>query len=95
MQLIADISGRRITITNLKQEANCFGAAQCAGVGIGMYSDFNEVKKLFKVEEEYLADKDMAVFYQNKFDIFLEAYQGMLKSYDMISELEKFAASIP
>ncbi len=92
MQLIADISGRRITTTNLKQEANCFAAAQCAGVGVGVYSDFNEVKELFSVEEEYFADKNVAEFYKRKFDIFLEAYQGMLNTYDMIAELEQFAA---
>jgi xylulokinase len=92
MQLIADISGRRITTTNLKQEANCFAAAQCAGVGVGLYSGFNEVKKLFSVEEEYLTNQAVVDFYQKKYEIFVEAYQGMLESYDMISELEQFAA---
>jgi xylulokinase len=92
MQLIADISFRQITTINLKQEANCFAAAQCAGVGVGVYEDFNEVKKLFRVEEEYLQNKELQAFYEKKYAIFLEAYQGMLKTYDMIAELEQFAA---
>ena len=92
MQLIADISFRTITTINLKQEANCFAAAQCAGVGVGLYEDFNEVKKLFRVEEEYLQDTNLQAFYEKKYQIFLEAYQGMLKTYDMISDLEQFAA---
>lgn len=92
MQLLADISFRRITTINLKQEANCFAAAQCAGVGVGVYEDFNEVKKLFRVEEAYEQDKTLQAFYEKKYAIFLEAYQGMLKTYDMIAELEQLAA---
>jgi xylulokinase len=92
MQLLADISGRRITTTNLKQEANCFAAAQCAGVGVGLYEDFNEVKQLFHVEEEYSAESGVAEFYAKKYAVFLEAYQGMLKAYDMLAELEQWSA---
>jgi xylulokinase len=92
MKLIADIASRRITTTSLKQEANCFAAAQCAGVGVGLYEDFKEVKKLIRVEEEYLPDTDVAGFYARKFDAFLKAYQGMLETYDIIAELERFPA---
>jgi xylulokinase len=92
MQLIADISRRRITTTSLKQEANCFAAAQCAGMGVGVYKDFNEIKALFTIEEEYLPDAGTAEFYDKKFEIFLKAYQGMLESYDLISDLEIFSA---
>ena len=91
MQLLADISGRRIINVNLKQEANCFAAAQCAGVGVGVYSGFDEVRSLFRAEEQYLADPAVKAFYQKKFDIFLEAYQGMLETYDMIADIEQFA----
>lgn len=90
MSLLADIAGRRFTTINLKQEANCFAAAQCAGVGVGLYSGFDEVKNLFKVEEEYLPNTAVSDFYAQKYAIFLEAYQGMLKSYDMLAELEQY-----
>jgi len=88
MKLLADITGRRITTTSLKQEANCFAAAQCAGVGVGVYQDFAEVKKLIEVEEEYLANPDVSEFYARKYEIFLKAYQGMLETYDLIADLE-------
>lgn len=91
MKLLADISGRRITTTNLKQEANCFAAAQCAGVGVGLYKDFAEVKKLFHVGDEYLPDKGSGEFYALKYAAFLEGYQGMLKTYDMMADLEKWS----
>jgi xylulokinase len=93
MKLIADISSRRITTTNLKQEANCFAAAQCAGVGVGLYESFDEVKQLFSVEEEYLPDPAVADFYASKYAAFLEAYQGMLSTYDMVAELEQFGTA--
>jgi len=92
MQLIADISKRRITTTSLKQEANCFAAAQCAGMGVGVYKNFGEIKELFSIEEEYLPDLTMSEFYDRKFEIFLKAYKGMLETYDLIAELEEFAS---
>ena len=92
MTLLADIAGRRFTTINLKQEANCFAAAQCAGVGVGLYGGFDEVKQLFGVEKEYLPDPAVAKFYTKKYAAFLEAYQGMLKTYDLIAELEQFEA---
>jgi xylulokinase len=88
MQLIADITGRRITTSSLQQEANSFAAAQCAGVGVGLYKDFHEVKKLITIEKEYQPDPSWKAFYDKKYEIFLEAYQGMLKTYDMIADLE-------
>lgn len=88
MKLLSDITYRKIITINLKQEANCFAAAQCAGVGVGLYKDFNEVKKMFKVDQEYISDKSVRKFYDLKYEIFLEAYNGMLKTYDMIHELE-------
>ena len=93
MSLLADIAGRRFTTINLKQEANCFAAAMCAGVGVGLYADFDEVKGLFKAEEVYRPNPDVEAFYARKYAIFLEVYQGMLKSYDMLAELERFRAS--
>ena len=67
-------------------------AAQCAGVGVGLYESFDEVKQLFRVEEEYLPDPAVAEFYTKKYSAFLEAYQGMLNTYDMIAELEQLGA---
>lgn len=90
MKLIADISGRRITTINLKQEANCFAAAQCAGVGVGVYKDFNEVRSLFKQEQQFLPDQKTKEFYEKKYIAFLTAYQGVLSTYDMLAELENF-----
>ena len=92
MQLIADISKRRITTTSLKQEANCFAAAQCAGVGVGVYKDFKEIKELFMVEEEYIPDPLKSEFFDRKFEIFLKAYKGMLETYDLLADLEVFSS---
>jgi xylulokinase len=92
MKLLADITGRRITTTSLKQEANCFAAAQCAGIGVGVYRDFKEIKQLFSIEQEYLPNPGMAEFYARKYEIFLKAYQGMLETYQLVADLENFAA---
>jgi xylulokinase len=89
MKLLADVTNRRIMTINLKQEANCFAAAQCVGVGVGVYKNFKEVKSLFKVVEEFKPDGTANLFYDKKFQIFLKAYQDMLSTYDMIAKLER------
>ena len=88
MKLLADITGRTITTTSHKQEANCFAAAQCAGVGVGIYRDFAEVKKLIRIEQAHEPDRRVEDFYQEKYEVFLKAYQGMCESYDLIAALE-------
>lgn len=90
MQLLANISVRKIGLINLKQEANCFAAAQCAGVGVGLYKDFNEVKSLFKQEQQFTPDPSAIDFYEKKYKAFLAAYQGALPTYDMLAELENY-----
>jgi xylulokinase len=92
MKLLADISGRQIGLINLKQEANCFAAAQCAGVGVGLYKDFNEVKALFKQEQQFVPDKGVEGFYAMKYKAFLEAYKGALPAYNLLAELENLIA---
>lgn len=90
MQLISDITGRKITTSSLQQEANTFAAAQCAGVGVGVYKDFKEVRKLIRIEQEYVPNESTADFYESKFEAFLKAYQGMVETYDLIAKLDKF-----
>jgi xylulokinase len=92
MQLISDIAEMKVTTTALKQEANSFAAAQAAGVGVGIYKDFKEVKKLIKVEEEYSPTGGVSDFYAQKYKAFLEAYRGMLATYDIITDLERMVA---
>jgi xylulokinase len=92
MQLLANISVRKIELINLKQEANCFAAAQCAGIGVGLYKDFNEVKSLFKQEQQFTPDPSVVDFYEKKYKAFLTAYQGALSTYDMLAELENYQA---
>jgi xylulokinase len=88
MKTLANISHRRIGLINLKQEANCFAAAQCAGVGVGLYKGFDEVKSLFKQEQQFLPEKNTELFYNKKYQAFLEAYKGALPAYDLLAELE-------
>jgi xylulokinase len=91
MKLLADITLREIVTINLKQEANCFAAAQCAGVGVGLYKDFKEIKKLFRTESAYVPDKSVADFYARKHEAFLSSYRGAVKTYDILADLELYA----
>lgn len=79
VQMLADVTGRSIATIDESEEANCLAAAVCAGVGIGMFDDFSEIKRVTKVENKYEPDGSIIDFYGAKYEIFLEAARGIKK----------------
>ncbi len=53
MQIIADVTGRRVEVVAHPMEAGGVGAALTAAVGLGIYPDFNSLKKVIRVEKVF------------------------------------------
>jgi xylulokinase len=53
MQIIADVTGKRIAPVKNPQEAGAVGAAMTAAVGLGIYKDFDSLKKVVAVEKVF------------------------------------------
>lgn len=94
MQLLSDITKRQIQTPELKQEANCLGAAVTAAIGIGLIKDFSNAKKLVAHEKNYIPNLENAYYHDKKYETFLFVYEDLLKSFDMIADLEMDFAKI-
>ena len=76
-RILADVFNKTIVIPNLLDEATSMGAALIGGVGIGIYSDFNFVNKMFKIKEIINPDENNFKIYNRIFPAFKDAYKGL------------------
>jgi xylulokinase len=53
MQIIADVTGRRVEVVAHPMEAGAVGVALTAAVGLGIYPDFPSLKQVVRVEKIY------------------------------------------
>nr|HID13311.1 hypothetical protein [Anaerolineae bacterium] len=76
MQIIADVTGRRVETVVNPQEAGAVGAALTAAVGLGLYPDFEALKKVVRVEREFEPQPGNAEVY----DVLFRAYKRLYRS---------------
>ena len=76
MQIIADVTRRRVETVANPQEAGAVGAALTAAIGLGLYPDFQALKKVVRVEREFEPQASNAGTY----DVLFRAYQRLYRS---------------
>ena len=76
MQIIADVTGRRVETVAQPQEAGAVGAALTAAVGLGLYADFEALRDVVRVEREFEPQARNAELY----DVLYQAYQRIYSS---------------
>lgn len=86
-QLISDIYGIPINIVKNSEEATSIGAAICAGVGIGLFKDFNVINDFIEIECSLVPNKDNYKKYQVYRKVFENAYLAMLPIYKQLDKL--------
>ncbi len=76
-QIKANVTGKRIVVPS-SDTATALGAALLAGVGTGVYADFQEaVRKTVKIRREHRPDPAQTKTYQKAFDTYLALYQAL------------------
>lgn len=76
-QIKSDITGKRITVPSA-DTATTLGAAILAGVGIGMYSDFDDaVKRTIHIQREHQPNMELYEIYRKNYEIYLELYKSL------------------
>lgn len=53
MQIIADVTGRKVETVANPQEAGALGIGLTAAIGLGLYPDFEALKKVIRVEQAF------------------------------------------
>jgi len=73
MQIIADVTGRKVEAVARPQEAGAVGAALTAAVGLGLYPNFESLQQVVRVEQEFEPQVANAEVY----DVLYRAYQRL------------------
>jgi len=76
MQIIADVTGRQVETVVNPQEAGAVGAALTAAVGLGLYSNFEQLRQVVQVEYKFEPQVENAEVY----DVLYRAYQRLYYS---------------
>lgn len=81
MQIIADITGKKIVTTNQPTMAGAIGGAMCAFVGSGLFNDFKEVNKIVKPEKTFVPNTENRAIYNELFDNYKDVYNSLKGTY--------------
>ena len=81
MQIIADITGKRIDVVKNPRNSGALGVAVVAMIGLGHLSGFDVVKDFVKVEKTYNPDPANKEIYDKLFIDYKNIYKGLSEAY--------------
>lgn len=91
MQIIADVTQKRIETVSNPQAAGAVGCALIAAIGLGIYPDFASLKEVVRVEETCEPRPETRAVYDTLYGSFQEIYRSLRGVYRRINQ-ERFAA---
>jgi xylulokinase len=86
MQMLADVTHRRIETVHDPKEAGAVGAALVAAVGLGIYPGFEALESVPKVERTLEPQPENSTVYDQLFDCFRESYSQLRPLYRKMNE---------
>ena len=87
VQMFADVLGIPVTVTET-DEAAAWGAALCAGAGIGIYTDpQSDPRDVGKIETTYHPDSTRSAEYRIRYDLFKDIADAMTPLWPRIGDL--------
>lgn len=92
MQIIADVTGRRVETVAHPQEAGAVGAALTTAIGLGIYPDFEALKDVIRVTREFHPQAEYAGVYNLLYASYRRLYSSLRSLYKDVNEV-RFAAS--
>jgi xylulokinase len=92
MQIIADVTGRRVETVADPLEAGAVGIALTAAVGLGAYPDHNALKKIVRVGREFEPRAENAECYNDLFRTYRQLYVSLRSLYRQVNQ-ERFSKS--
>lgn len=86
-QILSDVLDVRFRMPDCVEAATAIGAAVIAGVGVGVFDDFDEIKRFLKFEKTVEPNRENQKDYEKIKPIFDKAYDCMLPLYEKLSKL--------
>jgi xylulokinase len=87
MQIIADVTGRKVEAVAQPQEAGAVGMALTAAVGLGLYPNFQALKGVVRVEREFEPDAGNAEVYALLYRTYHRLYDRLRDLYREVNEV--------
>ena len=86
-QIMADVYGMPVIKPNYLEEATSMGAAITAGVGAGVFRDFDIVHQFLKTDTITYPNKKSQKVYEKMYPIFNKAYESLTDVYSELAQL--------
>ena len=86
MRILADVTKRTALTVRYPQEAGAVGVAMIAAVGLGIYPDFESLKKVVNVEKAFEPDPNNREIYDSLYRSYQEAYRSLRGFYKGLNE---------
>lgn len=87
-QIKADITGKVINVP-YSDHATSLGAAILAGVGNGVFQDFNEaVARTVRVQRRHIPNDEIHQLYQKYYRLYLDLYESLKGCYETLAKIE-------
>jgi xylulokinase len=85
MQILADVTKKRIEVSSEPTMAGALGAAMCALVGLGVHQEFNCIKSLVKIQQQYEPQAENFPIYDKQFNAYQSIYHSLRKLYETMN----------
>lgn len=86
MQILADVTQKKVEAVRDPQEAGAVGAALIAAVGLGIYPSFEALKNVVRVERVFEPQEENRRIYDSLFHSYQEAYGSLRRFYRRLNE---------
>jgi xylulokinase len=86
MQIIADVTGRRVEAVAHPQEAGAVGIALTAAIGLGLYPNVEALKSIVRVEREFEPQRCNAECYESLYRAYRRLYGCLRGLYREVNE---------
>ncbi len=81
MQVLADVTKKKILRTNQPRMAGAIGSAMCAMVGSGVKSNFEAIDEIIHVTQTFEPNPEHNKIYQTNFDLYKQLYSALKQTY--------------
>ena len=86
MQIMADVTGKRIAPVRNPQEAGAVGVAMTAAVGLGIYKDFDSLKKVVAVDRVFIPQEQNREVYDFLYCSYKDLYKNLKQFYKNLNK---------
>lgn len=80
MQIMADVTGRRIEAVENPQEAGALGCALAVAVALGVYGEYGDIRKVVRVRKTFEPRRELAGLYGTLYESYRDLYPALSKA---------------